>query len=260
MDAKDYSAFLDGKRERVEPVGFDVPDARISPRLFDWQAKIVQWALRRGRAALFEDCGLGKTAQQIEWARHVAEHSGRPVLILAPLAVADQTVREGMKFGVRVTKCATGSDVQPGVNVTNYEKLGKFSTGVFSGIVLDESSILKAYDGKTRKAITDFAQDIPFRLCCTATPAPNDFVELCKLNHSVKRYPYIPSLIIRVRPLCNMKDLRDFSLRIITVFAKVSNTLQIQYFIHPFSRLLQHKLYPNTYVVRIPDSRALNKN
>ena len=182
MDAKDYSAFLDGKRERVEPVGFDVPDARISPRLFDWQAKIVQWALRRGRAALFEDCGLGKTAQQIEWARHVAEHSGRPVLILAPHAVADQTVREGMKFGVRVTKCATGSDVHPGVNVTNYEKLGKFSTGVFSGIVLDESSILKAYDGKTRKAITDFAQDIPFRLCCTATPAPNDFVELC--NHA----------------------------------------------------------------------------
>ena len=181
-DKLDYGAFLAGKRERVEPVGFGVPDARISSRLFDWQAKIVQWALRRGRAALFEDCGLGKTAQQIEWARHVSEHTGRPVLILAPLAVADQTVREGVKFGIRVTKCATGADVQEGVNVTNYEKLAKFNTGTFAGIVLDESSILKAYDGKTRKAITDFAKDIPFRLCCTATPAPNDFVELC--NHA----------------------------------------------------------------------------
>ena len=182
MNSAEYAAFLESKREKVNPVGFDVDDSGINPMLFDWQRRIVAWAIRRGRAALFEDCGLGKTAQQVEWSRLVAAHTGKPVLILAPLAVADQTVREGGKFGVPVAKCATGADVRPGVNVTNYEKLGKFDPGAFGGIVLDESSILKAYDGKTRRQITEFAKTIGYRLCCTATPAPNDLVELC--NHA----------------------------------------------------------------------------
>lgn len=180
---KNYNQFLESKRERVNPVGFDVARGDMNPSLFEWQAEIVKWALMRGRAALFEDCGLGKTAQQLEWARHVVRHTGRAVLIVAPLAVSDQTVREGAKFGVGVTKCRELADVRAAaVNVTNYERLGRFNPHDFAGIVLDESSILKAYDGKTRRAITDFARKIEYRLCCTATPAPNDTIELC--NHA----------------------------------------------------------------------------
>lgn len=178
-----YQAFLESKREKVNPVGFEVPPEDINSHLFAWQSDIVRWALRRGRAAMFEDCGLGKTAQQLEWARHVVKHTGKAVLILAPLAVSDQTVREGAKFGIEVVKCRDGGDVRKkAVNVTNYERLEKFTPGAFAGIVLDESSILKAYDGKTRKLITDFARRIEYRLCCTATPAPNDTIELC--NHA----------------------------------------------------------------------------
>ena len=178
-----YQAFLESKREKVNPVGFEVPPEDINPHLFAWQSDIVRWALSRGRAAMFEDCGLGKTAQQLEWARHVVKHTGKAVLILAPLAVSDQTVREGAKFGIEVVKCRDGGDVRENaVNVTNYERLDKFNPDAFAGIVLDESSILKAYDGKTRKLITDFARSIEYRLCCTATPAPNDTIELC--NHA----------------------------------------------------------------------------
>ena len=178
-----YETFLDAKREKVAPVGFDVGDDAMNPSLFDWQRRIVQWALKRGRAALFEDCGLGKTAQQLEWARHVAAHTGRAVLILAPLAVSDQTIREGAKFGIAVKRCNSAADVDPtGINVTNYERLDRFKAAPFAGIVLDESSILKAYAGKIRKQITDFAKTIEYRLCCTATPAPNDIMELC--NHA----------------------------------------------------------------------------
>lgn len=179
----DYKSFLESKRDHVAPVGFDIPDSAMNPSLFPWQRRIVQWALKRGRAALFEDCGLGKTAQQLEWARHVVSHSGRAVLILAPLAVSDQTIREGKKFGIAVKRCNSSADVDPaGINVTNYERLDKFSPQPFAGIVLDESSILKAYAGKVRMSITDFAKPIGYRLCCTATPAPNDIVELC--NHA----------------------------------------------------------------------------
>lgn len=178
-----YDEFLTAKREKVAPVGFDVTDDAMNLALFDWQRRIVQWALKRGRAALFEDCGLGKTAQQLEWARHVAAHTGRAVLILAPLAVSDQTIREGAKFGIAVKHCNSAADVDPtGINVTNYERLDRFKAAPFAGIVLDESSILKAYAGKIRKQITDFAKTIEYRLCCTATPAPNDIMEIC--NHA----------------------------------------------------------------------------
>ena len=178
----DYESFLAGKRINIESVGFDVPLAELNPMLFDWQRSIVRWALHRGRAALFEDCGLGKTPQQLEWARQVVKHTGGNVLILAPLAVASQTRREGEKFGVEVTLCKTGADVRPGVNVANYERLHHFAPDMFSGIVLDESSILKSFDGTTRKQIQDFAKSIKYRLACTATPAPNDLIELT--NHA----------------------------------------------------------------------------
>ena len=181
MNDSDYASFLTRKRLRSEPVGFDVADD-LNPMLFEFQRDIVRWALRRGRAAIFADCGLGKTPMQLEWARHVFEHTGSPVLIFAPLAVNSQTQREGDKFGIPVSICREQSDVRPGINIANYEMLSHFDPAVFGGLVLDESSILKSFDGKTRRLLTDFASSIHFRLCCTATPAPNDTIEL--LNHS----------------------------------------------------------------------------
>jgi hypothetical protein len=178
----EYNEYLDNKRLTVSESGFSIDNDKINPMLFDWQRDIVKWALRRGKAALFEDCGLGKTPQQLEWARLVSEHTNKPVIIFAPLAVAAQTQREGVKFGVDVTVCESQFDVTPGVNITNYEKMHHFQPDCYGGIVLDESSILKAYDGKTRKRLSAFAKNIPFRLACTATPAPNDLIELT--NHA----------------------------------------------------------------------------
>lgn len=174
----DYQAFLATKRLIATPAGFVVEATAINPRLFDFQRDIVRWALARGRAAIFAGTGLGKTGMQLEWARHVAAHTGGRVLILAPLAVAQQTVREGAKFGIAVTHCQTAADLAPGINITNYERLHLFVDESFAGIVLDESSILKAYDGATRTAIIQAFAATPYRLACTATPAPNDYMEL----------------------------------------------------------------------------------
>lgn len=173
---KDYHKFLESKKIAVTPSGFE-PTAS-NPKLFNWQNDIVRWALVKGRACIFADCGLGKTAMQLQWAKQVSEHTGKPVLILAPLAVAQQTRREGEKFDVPVTVCRTQRDVIDGVNITNYEMAEHFSAEAFSGVVLDESSILKDYSSKTRQLLTDMFQDTPYKLCCTATPAPNDYKEL----------------------------------------------------------------------------------
>ena len=163
------------------PTGFMA--GNLSTRLFDFQSDAVKWACGRGRAALFEDCGLGKTPQQLVWAHQVLEHTGKAVLILAPLGVASQTVREGKKFGIAVKLVTCQSEVTgPGIYVTNYEKLHRFELHQFGAVVLDESSILKSYDGKTRNQIIELGARIPFKLACTATPAPNDFMELG--NHS----------------------------------------------------------------------------
>ncbi len=180
VEASDYARFVAGKRRAVEPVGFEVD--YVNAMLFDWQRDIVKWALRRGRAALFADCGLGKTPMQLEWARKVCEHAGGDVLVLAPLAVSAQTQREGRKFGVEVTVCRETADIQPGINVANYERLDRFKAHTWAGVVLDESSILKGFDGKFRKDVTDFVRTIHYRLACTATPAPNDLIELT--NHA----------------------------------------------------------------------------
>lgn len=177
-----YAELIERKRIRHTPTGFDANASELNQMLFPWQRRVVTWALKRGRAAIFADCGLGKTPMQLEWAHRVSEHTGRPVLVLAPLAVAAQTQREGVKFGIGVTVCRAQSDVQPGVNVTNYEMLQHFTPDEFGGLVLDESSILKAYTGVTRNAIQSFADRIAFRLACTATPAPNDVMEMT--NHS----------------------------------------------------------------------------
>jgi DNA modification methylase/superfamily II DNA or RNA helicase len=179
---KAYADFLAARMTVDHGDGFSVSESDINPQLFDFQRAIVAWACEKGRAAIFADCGLGKTPIQLEWARLVCERHGGIVLIVAPLAVAEQTAREGVKFGVPVNVCRTGDDVTLGVNITNYEMLGHFTPDALAGLVLDESSILKSYDGKTRTEIIAFAEQVPFRLACTATPAPNDPAELC--NHA----------------------------------------------------------------------------
>jgi DNA modification methylase len=173
----EYNEFIDGKRKSHKACGFD-PEPFTVP-LFDWQNVIVAWSVRLGRAALFEDCGLGKTAQQLEWASQVFRKTGKSVLILTPLAVAEQTVAEAYKFGVACSLVESEDEIQTaGVYVTNYEKLDAFSSHEFAGVVLDESSILKSFTGKTRRELTRRFSSTPYRLCCTATPSPNDYTEL----------------------------------------------------------------------------------
>lgn len=170
----EYQEFLDRKRFKATPTGIDVDE--LHPMLFGFQRDLVRWALKKGKAALFTMTGTGKTLMQCEWARHVARQGN--VLILAPLAVSYQTVRESRKIGLDVNLCRSQADVKPGVSIANYEILHKLCPDAFTGIVLDESSILKSYDGKTRTQILDSFRDAPFKLACTATPAPNDFMEL----------------------------------------------------------------------------------
>ncbi len=176
MIETDYQRFLDSKRVVVEPSGFE--PTGINPLLFDFQRDIVRWALMKGKAAIFAGTGLGKTIVQLEWAKHVYQHTGGNILILAPLAVAQQTSQEGLKFGIKVKLCRRQEDIEPGINVTNYEMLHNFDTSLFEGVILDESSILKAFDGKVRNEIINCFKSTPYKLACTATPAPNDHMEL----------------------------------------------------------------------------------
>lgn len=178
----EYREFIEGKRRRMPDSGFDPTE--LNPMLFDYQKDIVRWACRKGKAAIFADCGLGKTPMQLEWAHQVCQHVGGDamVLILAPLAVAKQTWYEGFKFGIDVTRCRSQEDCKPGINVTNYEMLHAFDPSSFVGVVLDESSILKAYTGKIRNQIIGSFHQTPYKLACTATPSPNDHMELG--NHS----------------------------------------------------------------------------
>lgn len=175
---QEYESFLAHKDVLVPSCGFEVDKSELSPMLYDFQKDIVRFSLMKGRSAIFADCGMGKTLMQLEWAQKVSEHAKMPVLILAPLAVAAQTQREGEKFGIHVTVCESMDDVEEGVNITNYEKLERFVAKDFAGIVLDESSILKSFTSKTRNALIEMFQMTPYKLCCTATPAPNDHMEL----------------------------------------------------------------------------------
>ena len=173
---QDYDQFIQAKSRKPQSHGFE-PMPFTAP-LFDWQAHVVTWAVKQGRAALFEDCGLGKTIQQLEWANQVKLKTSGNVLILTPLAVAHQTASEAAHFGISAT--VVESDEQctaTGIYITNYEKLEKFNAADFAGVVLDESSILKNFTGKTRKKLTDEFANTPYRLACTATPAPNDYME-----------------------------------------------------------------------------------
>lgn len=176
----DYEQFIASKFSWSKNVGIDASHESLPSGLFPFQRDVVRWALARGRAALFEDCGMGKSFQQLAWASIVASASSGRVLIVAPLAVALQTVREGERFGIACEYAKSPDDATDGASiiVTNYERLEKFLPWTGVGVVLDESSILKAYDGKTRSLIISAFKDTPFRLACTATPAPNDYMEL----------------------------------------------------------------------------------
>ena len=170
----DYKAYLNSKVLIDIPTGMKVES--INSKLYDFEKDITKWALNRGRACLFEDCGLGKTAQQLVWAENI--RSKGHVLILAPLAVSNQTVKEGKKFGIDLEYSRTGEKSKTGITITNYEMLNHFNSADFTGIVLDESSILKSYTGKYRSEIIEAFSQTPFRLACTATPSPNDLMEL----------------------------------------------------------------------------------
>lgn len=173
-----YSEFLSRRRSPIRQAGPSVAAGDLHPFLHEWQAHLVAWAVRTGRAALWADTGLGKTVMQLEWARVVSQTTGLPVLVVAPLAVCRQTVEEASKLGIHAEYVRDWDPLAPDIMVTNYEMLPKFDPASFGGVVLDEASILKQSTGKTRTAIIEWARDLPFRLACTATPAPNDPEEL----------------------------------------------------------------------------------
>jgi len=170
-----YASFLAAKKSRASRAGLTIADD-LHPFLHDWQAELVRWACGIGRAAIWADTGLGKTVMQLEWARHMA--ASGVALVVAPLAVCQQTVREARKIGMSIEYTRDGSDLAPGVWITNYEMIDHFDPASINAVVLDESSILKSSDGKTRTKLIAWAETIPYRLSCTATPAPNDPEEL----------------------------------------------------------------------------------
>lgn len=174
--SSEYEAFVATKTRRAQPAGIAAPVLNAS--LFPMQQDLVRWSLRLGRAAIFAATGLGKSRMECEWARRIVDHSGKPVIILTPLAVAAQMVEEGRAIGVDVALCKEACDVRPGVNVINYDRIHKIDTSVFGGVVLDESSVIKHSTSKTLGLLMEAFRETPFRLSATATPAPNDYTEL----------------------------------------------------------------------------------
>lgn len=174
----DYQAFLAKKVKTVAPSGHDVEQDQLNSFLFPFQRFIVKRALKAGKHAIFADCGLGKTLMQLEWANQAAKHTGKPVLILAPLAVSGQTIQEGEKFGIPVGKIGSGLSIE----ITNYEQIANLDIPRYAGVVIDESGILKNFTGATKRLIIETFKDFQYKLACTATPAPNDLNEIG--NHS----------------------------------------------------------------------------
>jgi replicative superfamily II helicase len=167
----DYTDFI--KQKRRDEVATGHQPSNLNEYLKPFQHAIVSWAVRRGRSAIFADTGLGKTIMQLAWANEVQAHTNGKILILAPLAVSEQTIEEGAKFGIEVKRVPLGQDIpNNGVWITNYERMDAINFAELHGLVLDESSILKSHTGKTRQLIIDSAQGIPYRLSCTATPSP----------------------------------------------------------------------------------------
>jgi hypothetical protein len=187
-----YDAFLASKAQPDHYGGFDpvwMPDS-----LMDFQAAITEWAIRKGKAAIFADCGLGKTLMQLVWAENVVRHTNRSVLILTPLAVAQQTVREGEKFGIGVRRIAEGQPRGAEILVTNYEKVHHFNPDDYGGVVADESSAIKAFNGVRRALVTEFMRTVSYRLLATATAAPNDYIELGTSSEALGQMGFIDML------------------------------------------------------------------
>ena len=186
-----YEDFLGKKTQLGSYDGFE---GKFWPAgLFDFQQSLVEWALLKGRGALFADTGLGKTLMQLTWAENIVRHENRPVLILTPLAVGSQTMREGEKFGIECAISRTGTP-RPGINIANYEKLHLFNPHDFAGMVCDESAILKSFDGVRRQQITEFMRKMKYRLLCTATPSPNEYIELGTSSEALGYLGYMDML------------------------------------------------------------------
>ena len=171
-----YRSFVTAKSQMDGGAGFE-PSFQHEAE-YDFQSHLVDWACRQGRAAMFADCGLGKTLMQLSWAHNVVRHTNKPVLIVAPLSVSRQTVEEAEKFGFEAHRSLDGTIEQTGIVTTNYERLTKFDPDQFSGVVCDESSIIKNFNGSRKTEITGFMRKVEYRLLCTATPSPNDYIEL----------------------------------------------------------------------------------
>lgn len=189
---KDYFSFLDAKAQVNGMHGFEptfMPDW-----LFDFQSSLIEWATMKGRAAIFADCGLGKTPMQLVWAENVVRRENKPVLILTPLAVSAQTEREAKKFGIDCQRSRDGKFEGNRIIVTNYERLHYFNPDDFAGCVCDESSILKNFDGVTKASITEFMRKMKYRLLCTATAAPNDYIELGTSSEALGYLGYMDML------------------------------------------------------------------
>lgn len=179
MSLTDYEEFIASKRIASKPSGFTIDRDTLHKALFEYQLDIVTWALRRGRAALFEHTGMGKTLQQLVWGDEVSKFTnGGMGLLLAPLAVTHQTKQEADRWGITAREVTNQSECGPGINITNYDKLDRFDPSLFDFVIIDESSRLKSYDGAFRNFVISAFANCPFRLACTATPAPNDYMEL----------------------------------------------------------------------------------
>jgi len=189
--ADTYQTFLASKSQSGDYHGFD-PEY-VPSWMFDFQSSLVDWAVRKGRAAMFADCGLGKTPMELVWAANVAGKTGRPVLIATPLAVARQTIREAEKFGIEAYLSLDGKVRKP-ITVTNYEKLHLFNADDYAGAVCDESSILKNFEGQRKAQITEFMRRMPYRLLATATAAPNDYIELGTSSEALGELGYMDML------------------------------------------------------------------
>jgi len=175
-----YEQFLERKKRVTLQSGFEIREDQINPILFDFQRYAVRQALHYGRYALLEECGLGKTFQQIEWGRHIVRETNEPVIILAPLGVTGQTIEEAKKLGVDVARYGRRT-ADSKIYITNYEQIENLNLDP-AGVVLDESSILKNFEGATKKKIISLFKSVPYKLACTATPSPNDDMEIC--NHA----------------------------------------------------------------------------
>lgn len=187
----EYAAFLERKSQLGGEHGF--APLWMPNFLFDFQHSLVEWATRKGRGAIFADCGLGKTPMQLVWAENVRRKTNRPVLIVSPLAVAEQTIEEGAKFGLDVRRSTDGT-AYPGLTVTNYERLHHFNPADFAGTVCDESSAIKSFEGKRRALVTAFMRKQEYRLLCTATAAPNDYIELGTSSEALGQLGYMDML------------------------------------------------------------------